>query len=506
MDERRQSTAVERPREASPSRGLAEQREQIKRYLTELGETADAAEREIAESIRSLLADVAVNRESPNSKRESARLAECAKQLDDRENELDARERDLETRESELNDRLQQLAVDTAQLAESRRQAEQEAEEGARRLARSEERLRRLDEREAEIEAEQQRTKTQRRRIAAELKEQRDAAQRERRTALEEIETATADLHRRDEELQRLNQELQRRNEELQHRAAELDRRESETTASTVVASDDSPWREQIASLEAALDERNAALEEVASDVEDLRTRLGDYKAKLADAEARLNAADIRADEADDDGEWRSRYEEAAENLRDLKQHCAALEKAAAASAKSAGGGELAMDWESQKRRLLQSLENNADPDDPDAEADRLTIDGTIRITDNVIAQRDRRIAELEAELATRSTAPAADYTDLLSQDEFIARHRTEIAKLKDEWTATARAAEIELSLERAKLARERMSLDERFAELESQARQAKDRPTPTAPATDAAKKAGGGRWLARLGLREQDE
>ena len=59
-----------------------------------------------------------------------------------------------------------------------------------------------------------------------------------------------------------------------------------------------------------------------------------------------------------------------------------------------------------------------------------------------------------------------------------------------------------ELSVERAKLGRERTDLDERRHEFEAeQARRAKD-PAPL-PTDRAATKTGGGRWLARLGLRD---
>lgn len=470
MDEGRQLSSLERRRDGSPARALSDQRDQVKRYFAELADSADAAEREIAESIRQMLADVAADRDSAQSKRDSAqaaKLAERARQLDAREREIDGLRAELEARETA-------------------------AAESLRQKARYDERLRRLEEREEELENERQRTKAQRRRLAAEMKDQREAGRREARRAVEDSEST--------------REELRRRHEELQRRAAELDRREADLASSAAAVEGDSQLRGRLRSLEASLAERNAALTEVASEVDDLRSRLNDYKSKLSETEARLVAAQSEANDSDADADLRRLYDEALENVRDLKIRCAALEKAQAAGSPAAATVDEPMDWESQKRRMLATLEA-ADPRDSAARADRLTIEGTIRITDNVVAEKDREIADLNRRLEEQAGASSSDVKAVVDQDELIARHRAEAERFRNEWSEKLRSAEIELSLERAKLARERTELDERRAEFEAQlARSAKDVYAATSAPGETPRKTGGGRWLARLGLREKDD
>jgi hypothetical protein len=240
---------------------------------------------------------------------------------------------------------------------------------------------------------------------------------------------------------------------------------------------------------EAALAERNGTLAEAAADLTDLRDRLNDYKTKLAETEALLVQAEARAEAAE------SEAREAEHRADDAR-----LNQVAAAD-----DDNLPMDWESQKRRMLAALEGEGPR--RVSEPDRLTIEGTIRITDGVVAEKEREIERLRQRLGELDTASPAVDDALNIQDEIIDRHRAEIERLKGEWEEKVRAAEVELSLERAKLARERTTLDERKAEFEAQearrAKDAQDAPPPTAAPGDDPRKGGGGRWLSRLGLRE---
>ena len=129
-----------------------------------------------------------------------------------------------------------------------------------------------------------------------------------------------------------------------------------------------------------------------------------------------------------------------------------------------------------------------------------------------MIQQRDREIAELQQLLDEQSrnvgsvSVGAAAFAAVLDQDELIREHREQTEDLKKQWEEKLRAAEVELSIERAKLARERTELDEKRIEWESErARLVQDGPPPAAGDKDAAKKAAGGRWLARLGLKDQE-
>src|SRR5262245_49766990 len=107
MDERRQLPPPERRRESSPARALADQREQVKRFVTDLAEAADAAEQEIATSVNRLLEDLSAEQAALQEKYDStagARWNEKSHKLAEREKELVALEETLRRRESELID------------------------------------------------------------------------------------------------------------------------------------------------------------------------------------------------------------------------------------------------------------------------------------------------------------------------------------------------------------------------------------------------------------------
>lgn len=216
--------------------------------------------------------------------------------------------------------------------------------------------------------------------------------------------------------------------------------------------------------------------------------------ATQVDAEVEQQLADLQR-----------RFELAVEDVRDLKTKNAKLESqlAAASSARpqspqSDAGG---MDWESQKRRMLAALEGDNDSN-PEREQERTTIEATIHMTDAVVAEKDRRIAELITELEIARSQPVDSEDDrsrkineLVDADEIIAEHRKRSQQHEREMEAKLRAAELELSVERAKMARQKAELEELRANLESQ-RQLYES-TGTIPPPGAPRR----RWLSKLGI-----
>jgi hypothetical protein len=141
--------------------------------------------------------------------------------------------------------------------------------------------------------------------------------------------------------------------------------------------------------------------------------------------------------------------------------------------------------------------------------ADRLSIESTIRITDEVVASKDREIADLRSRMHEPAAmagggANAAAVADLLDRDEVIQAERAKLNQLQDEWREKLRHAEIEASLERAKLARERADLDERIRAFEAQ--RAAFAASGNASTDVAVTKPQSGRWLSRLGLKDNDD
>jgi chromosome segregation ATPase len=198
----------------------------------------------------------------------------------------------------------------------------------------------------------------------------------------------------------------------------------------------------------------------------------------------------------------------AVEELREMKHVNAELEaklrsrgNAVQASSDHSGG----QDWESQKRRLLESLAAD-DRDDEDAVAERSTIEGTIRITDQVVAQKDKEIAELKQQLEQATSASSgrgAAAAELLDADEVIRQERERLLLVQAEWREKIGRAEIDISVERAKIGRDRIELEEKLRSYQTdQARRSEDTPT----VSEAGGKPTRGRWLARLGLKELND
>jgi hypothetical protein len=160
------------------------------------------------------------------------------------------------------------------------------------------------------------------------------------------------------------------------------------------------------------------------------------------------------------------------------------------------------MDWEAQKQRLLASLEADQD-DDEEAVAERTSIEGTIHITDQIVAQKDREIAELKTLLEGRGSArgESAAITELVDRDEIIRQEREKLQQVQAEWREKIGQAEIEISLQRAKIARERAELDEKLRQLELESQRQEGAKEPAEPGKPTR-----GRWLARLGLKDLEE
>jgi chromosome segregation ATPase len=247
-------------------------------------------------------------------------------------------------------------------------------------------------------------------------------------------------------------------------------------------------------------------IERLHADVEALRSR-------LAEAESRAGSASSEADSRKRD-DLKRRFELAVEDLRELKQRNAELEEAlsAAKAGKPArdadAGGKL--DWEAQKRRLLAELEADSDEDEEQQE-ERLAIEDTIRITDEIVARKDQEIAGLKRVLEEQSSnlgtvaVGAAAIAEAFDQDELIRQERANLANVQQEWRDKLKQAEIDISVERARVARERLELEEKLQWLEAE----KQKIVPADGKTGGKGEAGSAaqrRWWARLGLKEADE
>lgn len=230
--------------------------------------------------------------------------------------------------------------------------------------------------------------------------------------------------------------------------------------------------------------------------------------ARLEEAERQLAEQGARdGGEADD---YRRRYELALADHREQKAKIVELEARLqrAASTTGGGGGGGAMDWESQKRRLIEALERDGDSL---ADEERLSVEEAVRRTEEIVAAKDRELDELRLHLQTQSgnlgelAVGGAAVARILDTDELVVQERENLRQLQEEWRNKLRQTEVELSLERAAIARERATLEERLRVLEDETARHVSTPDES-DSKSSAKKPPRGRWLARLGLKEQDE
>lgn len=439
---------------------------------------------------------------------------------------------ELRAKDDELEQRARNLQSVEAALRQSQR-AQQlgeediatERERHSRLRKRIEEQVQALEADREALAAEEARTKKQRRRIARRFKEKRAIGQEQlerrqaelhsaatRRTAeqvgaLETAQTEAASLRLETTQLRKL----------LNERGGELVQLREELRGVDATSNDQlrqaSRLRDEVEQLRGELSQRDATTDDQ-QQLSQLRSERDQLRARLAEAQEELARGDNESERQKRE-DFQRRFEMAVADVRELKRKNADLEeqlahapRAAAAPTPKAEGGRL--DWESQKRRLLEALENDPD-DDEEAREERLTIEGTIRITDEVIAQKDKEIAELQELLNQQSAIQgsmavgAAAIGELFNNDELIVQQRERLCQLESEWEAKLRQAEIDISRERAKLARDRAELEEKLL-LVQQSQQSQGTAATSAKAESAATKGKSGRWLARLGLKEQAE
>ncbi|MBI2480258.1 MAG: hypothetical protein HYV60_16980 [Planctomycetia bacterium] len=231
----------------------------------------------------------------------------------------------------------------------------------------------------------------------------------------------------------------------------------------------------------------------------ELRLEKDELIGRLADAERQVEQASA-ADSAHFD-ELQRRFEVAVQEIRELKAKNADLQKQAAqgGSARATTTATTTeFDWEQQKRRLMQELDSELDESDPKDKQTKISIESTIRITDQVIADKDRQIAELKERLTENANRENADATlSILDNDAQIREERERLSRLEDGWRGKVRRAEIEISVERAKLARERSEVEAKLRSVEE------SRDTSAAGKTSSKQS---GRWLTRLGLKDDEK
>jgi hypothetical protein len=227
---------------------------------------------------------------------------------------------------------------------------------------------------------------------------------------------------------------------------------------------------------------------------------------RLAEAEDQLSRQAQTAEPAEQDSDLRERFEMAIDELRALKRTNSELEARLArqSDGPAPAGGSPGLDWESQKRRLLAALEADDRQDEP-AVSERHSYEATIRITDQIVAQKDAEIADLKRqlnELGAQSQGPSASASVAIDNDHQVIEMRQVLERTVAEWREKIGKAEIDISMERAKIARAQAELEDKIRT--SQQREHQPRPPQVEP--PAPDKPARGRWLSRLGLKDLED
>ncbi len=161
------------------------------------------------------------------------------------------------------------------------------------------------------------------------------------------------------------------------------------------------------------------------------------------------------------------------------------------------------LSWEERKQLFLLQLEDESAADaynESGAATERLEMKKVLQATQVEIDRRDSEIAELHKIIQQQSDTRqgvaigAAAFAQVFDNDEMIQHERQKLIDIQRQWEEKLRQAEIDVSLERAKLARERTQLEQ---ELENIQRCA----GANEPSSPEGKKR---KWLDHLGLRDE--
>ena len=360
------------------------------------------------------------------------------------------------------------------------------------------------DEARAELtEIEQQRKK---------LEEQFSTLQEEQATQQTELEEACQALEVSQQQAAELREQQQDSEQNCEHNSEQLEQTQRKFD---LALADVHKLKRENAELHEELLSRPEANDQESPELVSLRVErdaLAERVSELENAPAPVASADEQQELED----LQRRFELAVDDVRQFKQENADLrERLEAAPASTiANSNAEPLDWQAQKALLMAALDAEdlgatSDEIDEPRREERATLEGTISITDRVVAEKDTMLAEWEAKVADLQSQlkarPEGQDVDAL-RDQIVAEIlgdneavQTEVARLhqqQEQLDGKLRKAELEISVQRATLAREQMSLEEKLAKL----------PAEDTEGEEASTGKPRRRWLSALGLKDDGE
>ncbi len=485
-----------------------------------------------------------------------------------RKQELEDQQARLDTRTQEVGQYEERLRHEQSELALLREELTIDGQTLTHDRQQLDEQIKRTAEQSDKLDREWEKTKQQRSRIAGAFKQERTKLQEECQQLREQLEAAQLTLAElenvrsdRDEtrvqldalrkrfsqqaseldewrllaeDLQEQFSQLVEQHDQLQAMASAAD---PEELKQAHAACDDllrqlDASQQELSQIRSTLAERDVQLQEAvnnagsadSAEVEQLQASCTSLEQRLAERDQQIEELkqQLTADEHNDNGassadleDMQRRHDMLLEDLRAARSRNAQLEAKLETQGAARGADDStgeALDWEAQKRRLLASLEADYDDmDDEEEQDERLRIEEAVRRTDAVVEAKNREISELNKVLEEQSNnwgamaVGASAVAELLDKDEIIQQERESLMQLQNEWREKLKLAEVDVSVARATIARERAEIEERTREIE----EAMSRLAENGSVVDdkaGGNKKGRNRWLARLGIKDDDE
>jgi len=352
------------------------------------------------------------------------------------------------------------------------------------------------------------------RQTAADIDELRQRAQTLADTQRERVHHAQASLDELRRHIQAelgcQDQLIDQKSRELDDRNARVEEREKKLRDQREDVAEQSKMLQQLKEEHAKQQDQWEQLRQrCATQQDDLFSQLNQRFEQLGAQQANLPRQQSKDGESADFEDMRSQLELALGEIHDLKSANGTLKK----QLESVHGGgtypviSSDLDWETQKKEMLARLEASGDETGEEQVTNRQRSNDIIKKTDQLLTDKQREIDELKQLLEEQSSnigdvaVGAAAIAGILEDDELIMQERENLAAMQDEWRQKLRIAEVDISMERAKLARGRADLEDRIQDLERQLAQSGSGENTKGKSSSANR----GRWLERLGLKSDD-
>lgn len=256
------------------------------------------------------------------------------------------------------------------------------------------------------------------------------------------------------------------------------------------------------------LRERAESADSLQTELEEVRQLLSELESQQADARDTADSS-LREDFEEQLQRVQHELENFKQEAQDLKEQNSDLaaqlarhQVLSSGSAPHVSFDQQSLSWEERKKLIMQQLEDESGETEPSEEvvAKHLNIERVLETTQREIEQRDREIQELQGIIEQQSDTRqgvaigAAAFAQAFDADEMIQEERQKLKEIQKEWEEKLRQAEIDVSMERAKLARERLQLE---AELE---KHKQDHPPVEVDQSQPKKR----KWLEHLGLKDE--